>query len=57
MADLLPLTIPVIRHVLWALGQATSRTARAQVVCWSVWRRHHQAGARRCHYRRRLQTS
>jgi hypothetical protein len=50
---LLPLTIPEIRHVLWALAQAPSRAAPRLILHWSEWRRH-QAHARRCHYRHRL---
>jgi hypothetical protein len=52
--ELLPVTVPEIRHVLWALGQAVSAEAAAQVLAWSEWRRRHQARARRCHYQRHL---
>jgi hypothetical protein len=52
--ELLPLTVPEIRHVLWALGQAVSAEVADQVLAWSQWRRRHQARARRCHYQRHL---
>jgi hypothetical protein len=52
--DLLPLTVPEIRHVLWAVGQAGSAQATSFVFAWSHWRRRHQARARRCHYQRHL---
>jgi len=51
---LLPLTVPEIRHVLWALGQAASTEAATHVLAWSEWRRRHQARAQRCHYQRHL---
>jgi hypothetical protein len=50
---LLPFTVPEIRHLLWALGQASPDRWSA-ILGWSDWRRRHQAIARRCHYRRRL---
>jgi hypothetical protein len=52
--ELLPLTVPEIRHVLWAVGQADSAEATSFVFAWSHWRRRHQAQARRCHYQRHL---
>ncbi len=52
--DLLPLTVPEIRHVLWAFGQAVSAEATTSVFAWSQWRRHHEARARRWHYQRHL---
>jgi SRSO17 transposase len=52
--ELLPLTVPEIRHVLWALGQAVSAEVADQVLDWSQWRRRHQARARRRHYQRHL---
>jgi hypothetical protein len=33
--ELLPLPVPEIRHVLWALGQAVSAEAAAQILAWS----------------------
>jgi len=54
---LLPLPVAEIRHVLWALSQASSRAAHRGVIRWSDWRRRHQAQARRCHYQRRLALS
>jgi hypothetical protein len=38
-------TVPEIRQVLWALGQAVSAEVADQVLAWSAWRRHHQAEA------------
>ncbi|HEV2460395.1 MAG TPA: hypothetical protein VGS80_18725 [Ktedonobacterales bacterium] len=52
--ELLPLTVPEIRHVLWALGPAISAQVADQVLAWSAWRRRHQARARRCQYQRHL---
>jgi hypothetical protein len=51
---LLPLTVPEVRHVLWALGQAASAEKAAHVLAWSTWRRRHEARARRWHYQRHL---
>jgi SRSO17 transposase len=51
-ADLLPLTVPEVRRLLYLL--ATTRTPREEeVLAWSSWRRRHQRRAKRCHYRRR----
>src|SRR5262245_62356832 len=52
--DLVPLTVPEIRRLLWALGQAVSAAAATHLLAWSEWRRSHQARARRCHYQRHL---
>lgn len=50
--DLLPLTVPEIRHLLAALvGLPPPNTAA--VLGWSVWRRRHQQRARRAHWHRR----
>jgi len=48
--DLLPLTVPELRHVLWAVGQAASAEATVMVFAWSEWRRRHEARAGHCHY-------
>lgn len=53
--DLLPLTVPVIRRLLYGLAAAaTADPLATAVLAWSHWRRHHQATARRCPYKRRL---
>ena len=51
-ADLLPLTVPEVRRLLWRLawGQAPDPQ---QILAWSIWRRRHQQRARRCHRRQR----
>lgn len=41
--DLFSLTVPAIRHVLWALGQAVSAEAATQALAWSDWRPRHQS--------------
>ncbi|MER7826973.1 IS701 family transposase [Streptomyces sp. NPDC096097] len=46
------LTVPEIRHLLTAVFDPPTLTA-ARLLHWSDWRRHHQATARRSHYRRR----
>ena len=51
--ELLPVTVPEVRRLLWRLLWAAPPWP-AQVLSWSTWRRRHQARARRCHYRRRL---
>ena len=48
------LTVSEVRKLL--CGLVLSRGAPRcwkEVLCWSVWRRQHQAVARRCHYKRR----
>jgi len=52
-AALIPLTVPEVRRLLWRLVWR-ALPPPACVLAWSVWRRRHQAQARRCHYRRRL---
>ncbi len=52
-AALIPLTVPEVRRLLWRLLWPRALPPPF-VLAWSVWRRHHQAIARRCHYRRRL---
>ena len=53
------LLIPLTRHEIRRLLTGLSRqlAAPAMQLHWSRWRRQHQATARRCHYRRRAQTS
>ena len=53
-ATLLPLTVPEVRRLLQIAWQARTEAERAFHLAWSHWRRQHQAGARRSHYRRRL---
>ena len=52
-ADLIPLTVPEVRRLLWRLVWRYA-PAPAFVLAWSLWRRRHQAQARRSHYKRRL---
>lgn len=51
--DPIDLTVPEIRHLPGALLIPTNASPR-RLLHWSNWRRHHQAIARRSHYRRRL---
>jgi hypothetical protein len=51
-ADLLPLTVPEVRRLLWRLMWARAPDPE-QVLAWSRWRRRHQQRARRSHWRRR----
>ncbi|MDI5969397.1 IS701 family transposase [Streptomyces sp. SL13] len=55
-SDPIDLTIPEIRHLIGTLLKRPS-TAVTTLLDWSIWRRRHQAQARRCHYRRRLTAS
>ena len=52
--ELIPLTGPEVRRLLvalvWPMMPPVERAMR-----WSFWRRRHQARARRCHYKRRLE--
>ena len=50
--ELLPVTVPEVRRLVWQLVWARPPT-REQVVAWSRWRRRHQRRASRCHARRR----
>jgi hypothetical protein len=50
--DLLPLTVPEVRHLLFALVWQPPPIA-TQILRWSTWRRRHQAQAKRAHIRRR----
>jgi hypothetical protein len=53
-ADLLPLTVPEIRRLLYQLAIQEPNDPSA-VIAWSFWRRRHQQRARRCHWKRRIQ--
>lgn len=50
--DPISLTVPEIRHLLAAVFNPSAMTV-ARLLHWSIWRRRHQATARRSHYRRR----
>ena len=50
--ELLPLTVPEVRRLLWRLLWAR-RPDPGAVLDWSRWRRRHQQRARRCHWQRR----
>jgi hypothetical protein len=52
LADLLPLTVPEVRRLLFALVWQPPPSA-AHILFWSAWRRRHQARAQRCHITRR----
>jgi hypothetical protein len=52
LLDLLPLTVPEVRRLLFALVWQPPPVA-AQILHWSAWRRRHQAQAKRAHIRRR----
>ena len=54
-ADLLPLTVPEVRRLLWHLVWPR-RPDPAAAITWSRWRRRHQQRARRCHWQRRTST-
>src|SRR3712207_1048057 len=51
--ELIPLTVPDVRRLLIALVWA-SPPPPERTLGWSIWRRRHQARARRCHDKRRL---
>lgn len=51
--DPIDLTIPEIRHLIGTLSRPPA-TPPHHLLAWSIWRRLHQARARRAHYRRRL---
>jgi hypothetical protein len=50
--DLLPMTVPEVRRLVWHLVWARLAPHEA-VLAWSRWRRRHQLRALRCHYQRR----
>ncbi|MDQ5853837.1 MAG: hypothetical protein M3380_17575, partial [Chloroflexota bacterium] len=51
---MIPLTVPEVRRLLvtfaWSAPPPEERT-----LSWSIWRRRHQARARRSHYKRRAE--
>ena len=51
LAELIPLTVPEVRRLLWGVVWRAFPTVE-HVLTWSAWRRHHHAVAKRCHYRR-----
>ena len=51
-AELLPLTVPELRRLLWHLVWPPMPDIAA-ALAWSRWRRRHQQRARRCHWQRR----
>jgi len=50
---LIELTVCEIRRLLCRLLVHRRPPRWEEVLWWSVWRRHHQAVAKRCHYKRR----
>jgi hypothetical protein len=50
--DLLPLTVPEVRRLLFALVWHAPPSVE-QVLHWSTWRRRHQARAKQAHVKRR----
>ena len=52
VAQLLPLTVPEVRRLLWRLVWQAPPTLEA-VLYWSRWRRRHQARAKQAHIKRR----
>ncbi|WP_434975675.1 IS701 family transposase [Streptomyces bluensis] len=50
--DPVTLTVPEIRRLFGAVFNPPA-VSTARLLHWSIWRRHHQATARRSHYRRR----
>ena len=51
--DVIKLTVCEIRRLLCRLVVHRRPPRWEEVLWWSVWRRHHQAVAKRCHYKRR----
>ena len=47
------LTVSEVRKLLCRLVLSRGAPRWKEVLSWSVWRRQHQAVARRCHYKRR----
>jgi hypothetical protein len=52
LADLLPLTAPEVRRLLFALVWQHPPSA-VRVLQWSAWRRRHQVRAKQAHIKRR----
>ena len=51
-AELLPLTVPEVRRLLFALLYQPPPVA-AHILHWSAWRRRHQVRAKQAHIKRR----
>jgi len=51
-AELIPLTVPEVRRLLWHLVWRR-QPPPDEVLAWSRWRRRHQARAHISHYKRR----
>ena len=51
LSPLIPLTVPEVRRLLWGVVWRAVPSVE-HVLAWSTWRRHHQAVAKHCHYRR-----
>jgi hypothetical protein len=51
---LVPPTVPEVRRLLLIALLLDDEVERRFRLGWSIWRRRHQARARRSHYRRRL---
>jgi hypothetical protein len=47
------LTVSEVRKLLYRLVLGRRAPGWEEVLSWSVWRRHHQAVAKRCHYKLR----
>jgi hypothetical protein len=56
LLELLPLTVPEVRRLLFALVWQPPPVA-TRILHWSAWRRRHQARATQAHIRRRQQLS
>jgi hypothetical protein len=50
--ELLPLTVAEVRHLLWQTAWSQAPPL-GFILAWSLWRRRHQARARRSHAKRR----
>src|SRR5579859_7771874 len=50
---LIPYTLPEVLRLVWLLVWQQV-IAHAHTLCWSLFRRHHQAVAQAYHYKRRL---
>ncbi|WP_157507913.1 hypothetical protein [Ktedonobacter racemifer] len=50
---MIPYTLPEVLRLVWSLVWQQI-VQHAQVVAWSLFRRHHQAVAQVYHYKRRL---
>ncbi|HEU5378349.1 MAG TPA: hypothetical protein VFV38_23240 [Ktedonobacteraceae bacterium] len=50
---LIPYTLSEVLHLIWSVVWQQVR-GTAHTVAWSLFRRHHQAVAQLCHYKRHL---